>query len=195
VASAPTSRALTPEAYQALVRHARREVQQPDKYPAAQRNLFLLLWIRHTGLRASEVIAARRGDMRRTRGGWLITCVGKGRKRRDVSVPTPAVAALRAYLAHRGLPELEACTHDTPLVAAAAGDGSGSASGVHKAFVRFVRRALRASHLAPEERAQAARATQHWLRHTFATRFAEAGGAEDVLMAELGHSSRNTTAG
>ena len=193
---APTSRALTPEAYKALMRHARREAEQPDTYPAAARNLFLLTWIRHTGLRASELLAARRGDMRRTRAGWLVAVVGKGRRTRDVSVPSPAVAALRAYLAHRGLPVLEACPEDTPLLAAAAGEAGSGASAVHKSFVHFVQRALRAARdLTPADVTEARRATQHWLRHTYATRWAEAGGPQDVLMAELGHSSPATTAG
>ncbi len=191
----PSSRALTAQAYQALVRHAQQEAQQPDVYPAAHRNLFLLLWLRHTGMRASEVLAAVRSDMRRTRAGWIIAVVGKGAKARDVSVSSQAIAALNAYLAHRGLPAVAECPPHTPLLAAATGDSGGTASGIHKAFVRFIQRALRASQLPAEDRAQAALATQHWLRHTYATRWAEAGGPQDVLMAELGHSSPTTTAG
>jgi integrase len=194
-APAPASRALTPAAYDALLRHAQREATQADRYPAAARNLFLLVWIRHTGLRASEVLAGRRSDMRRTRAGWLIGVVGKGRKARDVSVPSPAVAALQAYLRHRGIADLDSCPCETPLLGSAEGETSTSGSAVHKSFTRFVQRALRAAQLPPDERAQAARATQHWLRHTYATRWAEAGGPQDVLMAEMGHSSPTTTAG
>jgi len=52
---------------------------------------------------------------------------------------------------------------------------------------------LRASDLPLAERQKAERATQHWLRHTFATRSAEAETPVDVLMAELGHSKASTT--
>lgn len=194
--SAPSSRALTPEAYARLLHHAKVEAAHQD-LPAAHRNLFILVWIRHTGLRSSELLGARVGDMRRTRTGWLLAVVGKGRKRRDVSVPSPALRALRAYLAQRELPELEQCSADVPLVASSAAANENASAGyaaVHESFKRFVTRAVRASGLPAEARARLAGTTQHWLRHTYATRFAEAGGPQDVLMAELGHADPSTTA-
>lgn len=195
--SAPTSRALSAEAYAVLLQQAHAEAMQ-GVHPAANRNLFILVWIRHTGLRASELLNARIGDLRKTRAGWVLTVVGKGNKQRDVSAPTPAMKALRAYLAWRQLPELEQCDARTTLVAAVQDRGPEAAlsyASAQEAFKRFVLRAVRASKLVGEARAELSRTTQHWLRHTYATRFAEAGGAQDVLMAELGHANPSTTAG
>lgn len=189
-----TSRALTVQAYTCLVEHAQRELDA-GRFPAAARNRFIVVWLRHTGLRASELLAARIGDLRTTAAGWLIRVVGKGTKPRDVSVPSPAVRALGEYLASRGLPTLDQCGRDVPLTATARGEADAPHySAIHASFAAFVRRAMRASNLPPEERDRAARATQHWLRHTYATRFAEASGPQDVLMAELGHSDPSTTA-
>lgn len=196
---APTSRALTPEAYSVLLEHAKAEVRR-GTLPAAGRNLFILVWTRHTGLRAAELLNAQLGDLRRTRAGWLLGVVGKGNKRREVSVPAPAIAALKASLEQRGLPPLDQCTSSTSLVVTAsaatpAADGEPAKyAAVHESFRRFVRRAVRASTLRDDERARVSQATQHWLRHTYATRFAEVGGAQDVLMAELGHADPGTTA-
>lgn len=187
------SRALTPEAYAMLVKHATQEASS-SATPASARNKFILIWLRHTGLRTSELLSARLGAMSQTRVGWIIRVIGKGAKPRDVTVPTPAVRALREYLAQRGLAGLEECAPDVPLVAATAGAGPVRYAAVHQSFTAFVRRAIRASTLTGEARERAARATQHWLRHTYATRFAEAGGAQDVLMAELGHADPGTTA-
>jgi hypothetical protein len=43
--------------------------------------------------------------------------VGKGRKRRQVSVPSPAMRVLLQHLAARGHPVLETCPPDFPCLA------------------------------------------------------------------------------
>ena len=67
-------------------------------------------------------------------------------------------------------------------------------SAVHQAFGGFVRRAVQAADLPADEQLRMRTATQHWLRHTFATRSAEADVPPDVLPAEMGHSDPATTA-
>jgi integrase len=66
------------------------------------------------------------------------------------------------------------------------------------AMKRFVAAALAAAplrDLSLEERAAARRASLHWLRHTHATRAAEADVPVDVLQANLGQADPRTTAG
>lgn len=191
VAPAPTSRALTPAAYQALIS----ALPCPER-PGETRNGFVVTFTRFTGLRATELLNAKVGDLKQQDFGWQLDVIGKGRKRRLVSVPSPALEVLEQYLTARGLPPLSDCEASAPLLAAQDdGRRAPTYSAVHQSLSTFLRRAIRHADLPEREREQALRATQHWLRHTFATRAAEAGVPEDVLMAEMGHASRATTAG
>jgi len=187
---APSSKALSKVAYGCLLKAL------PDpKRPGATRNGFILVFDRFTGLRAAELRAADTGYMELSELGWRIFVVGKGRKPRHVTVPTPAIAALEQYLAARGLPTLAQCPKSTPLLAV---DGEAitrpSYSAVHQSFTAFVRRAMRGTDLPVDEQLRMQQATQHWLRHTFATRSAEAEVPPDVLQAEMGHRDPATTA-
>ena len=187
---APTSKALSKEAYACLLK----ALPDPSR-PGATRNGFLLVFDRFTGLRATELRGADVGALERSDLGWRVYVVGKGRKPRHVSVPTPAIAALEQYLEARGLPLLAQCPKTTPLLAV--GDEAmtrPSYSAVHQSFTAFVRRALREADLPVEEQLRMQQATQHWLRHTFATRSAEADVPPDVLQAEMGHRDPATTA-
>jgi integrase len=191
-AHAPTSRALTPEAYGALLDFA-------DNAPyghATERNRFLLRFLRYTGLRATELIDSRLEALHFSGISWVITVVGKGQKERPVSVPSPAVLALDEYLNARGIawPVPDQQRH-LPLVASLEDPAKPvSYLAIYLGFKSFVRRGLEAWDATEPEKRQALKATLHWLRHTYATRAAEAGLPEDVLMAELGHASRDTTA-
>lgn len=191
VAPAPTSRALTPAAYQALLA----ALPCPER-PGETRNGFVVTFTRFTGLRATELLNAQVGDLKPQDFGWQLDVVGKGRKRRMVSVPSPALEVLEQYLSARGLPAMGDCEPDVPLLAANDdGKRAPTYSAVHQSLSTFLRRAVQRADLPERERERALQATQHWLRHTFATRAAEAGVPEDVLMAEMGHASRATTAG
>ena len=203
--SPPVSRAFTREAFAALCANL------PDPaQPGATRNGFLLLFGRYTGLRASEMLATTLDKFERTEWGWRVFVVGKGRKPRHVSVPSPAVAVLNQYLEARGLPGLGEGLDAAPGEQLAQGGSPGGPpllssqdeplrcptySAVHQSFTGFVRSGLRGSALSVSEQLKAQRATQHWLRHTYATRAAEAETPVDVLQAELGHSNPATTAG
>jgi integrase len=136
--------------------------------------------------------------------------VGKGRKPRHVSVPSPAVAVLNQYLEARGLPGLGEGLDAAPGEQLAGGGSPGGPpllfsqveplryptySPVDQSFTGFVRSGLRGSALSVTEQLKAQSATQDWLRHTYATRAAKAETPVDVLQAELGHSIPATTAG
>ncbi len=187
---APTSKALSKEAYACLLK----ALPDPSR-PCATRNGFLLAFGRFTGLRATELRGSDVGALECGELGWRIYVVGKGRKPRHVTVPRPAIAALEQYLEARGLPPLAQCPKTAPLLAI---DGEAMTrptySAVHQSFTAFVRRALRAADLPVDEQLRMQQATQHWLRHTFATRSAEAGVPPDVLQAEMGHRDPATTA-
>ncbi len=211
-AAAPEgSRAFTPAAWAALL------AQVPRLQPAAAaRMTWLLTFSQATGLRAAELLRARRGDVvSRDEGIWL-RVHGKGARNRLVPVPRVALAATERYFEARGLVWGAAHPH-TPLLAVlarpelpgtdapAAGPlpvldaaerrrrGYLSYSTLAPAFKRFARAAL--ASLPLDEREVALGASLHWLRHTHATRAAEAQVSPDVLQANLGHADPRTTAG
>ena len=81
---------------------------------AQQRLAFALDLLYATGLRLSELVAAKVDDLiwveyaadaadEQPLEGWLLRVVGKGRKVREVPVPNEVVATLAAYLEARGL--------------------------------------------------------------------------------------------
>ncbi|MCK9687354.1 tyrosine-type recombinase/integrase [Scleromatobacter humisilvae] len=188
--AAPESRAFSREVFA----HLCSSLPNPAK-PGESRNGFLLHFGRYTGLRAAEMVSATLGAMKRNEHGWRIRVVGKGRKPRLVTVPSPAVVVLNQYLETRGLRPLGETAANTPLLASRDNPvDCPTYSALHQSFSAFVRRAMRSSNLPLEERERAMEATQHWLRHTYATRAAEADTPLDVLQAELGHCDPATTA-
>lgn len=92
-------------------------VGQLDQLPdtSAHRRLRVALKLLYaTGLRLSEVVAARLDDLQWVEyppdaedqsvvSGWLLRVLGKGQRLREVPVPDEVVAELSAYLAARGL--------------------------------------------------------------------------------------------
>lgn len=86
--------------------------------PAAQRLRFLLDFGYATGLRASELVSAKLGDIETDGQGdhWL-NLVGKGAKAGKVALPPLARVALDHYLVERGLPVTPArWDPHTPLI-------------------------------------------------------------------------------
>jgi integrase len=202
LAAPPTSRALSVEAYKVLL-----DTLASDISPAAPRHRFVLVFLRHTGLRASELVNARMGDLTFERDiGWRLYVVGKGRKARLVTLTKPAMAAISQYLQQRGIDAdplhsggLATVSDDwraLPLLASVSDPHKAvSYPSLHASFTALVRRAMRHATLSPSERQRCEKATTHWMRHTFATRYAEAGGELTVLQAELGQVDPKTTAG
>lgn len=164
---------------------------------AAQRLRFLLDFGYATGLRASELIGAKLGDIQTDeRGNHWLYLSGKGGKKGKVGLPPLARLALDQYLAQRELPITPTrWTPATPLVSNLEGDGAGIASlRLWRVMRRFF---LCAADLIEEDRPATAeklrRASPHWLRHSHASH-ALARGAELVTVRDnLRHGSIATT--
>lgn len=191
-ALAENSRAFTPAVWAALQAQARDDKEDPA---TAARMRFLLTFGEATGLRPAELVSARRGHFSRRNGGWWLRVHGKGARNRVVPVPSTALQATIDFFAGRGV-DFATAPDDLPLLALIA-DGSVPLTypALHKAFKRFVRRALGRTELSATARRDAESAATHWLRHTHATRAAERGVGADVLQANLGHADPRTTAG
>ena len=186
-----SSRAFTPAVWSAL--HAQVNDEREDSATAA-RMRFLLVFGEATGLRPSELVNVRRGHFSRRKGGWWLRVHGKGARNRVVPVPSTALQATVDFLAYRGV-DFAAASDDLPLLALIADSVKPmSYPALHKAFKRFLKRALVRTELPYEVRRDAESAAAHWLRHTHATRAAERGVGADVLQANLGHADPRTTA-
>ncbi|MDN7592073.1 phage integrase family protein [Burkholderia seminalis] len=164
---------------------------------AAQRLRFLLDFGYATGLRASELVSAALGDIRRDEHGdhWLHV-LGKGGKLGKVTLPALARTALDQYLVQRGLPVTPTRWNPaTPLVGSLEEDGAGIEPRrlwrVLRRFFVLVADAIQDERPATAEKLR--RASPHWMRHTHASH-ALARGAELIMVRDnLRHSSISTT--
>jgi site-specific recombinase XerD len=118
-------------------------------HSAAIRLRLALALLYATGLRASEVVSVRVGDLQaveyidaaagvagqggeRVRG-WMLRVVGKGQKLREVPVPQQLVTELQVYLASRGLsPRIDDPANAEAFILAQAADGDERAPGLHQ---------------------------------------------------------------
>lgn len=164
--------------------------------PAAQRLRFLLDFGYATGLRASELISASLGDIRRDEHGdhWLHV-LGKGGKLGKVALPPLARIALDQYLVQRALPVTPARWNPTtPLVASLEEDRGIESTRLWRVLRRFfvlVADAIQNERPATAEKLR--RASPHWMRHTHASH-ALARGAELIMVRDnLRHASISTT--
>ena len=166
-----------------------------DLFPLSRSRLrWLCILCESTGLRAAELIAARREHIHVTRAGALLEVIGKGSRAREVPLPKAAIEATREYFAAREI-DFDSAPPETPLLGSLRDSTQPlTYSSLYETFTRFVRRAVEQCSLEPDQQRAALKASLHWLRHTHATRFAERGGDLDVLQANLGHSDLRTSA-
>ena len=140
------------------------------------RDLAIVLTLRHTGLRVSELVGLRLGDLELgARSGQLRVRQGKGGKHRAVPLNAEARRAIRDYLAVRP------AALDDHLFLGQRGRAL-TASGAYAAIVEYARLAGLDG------------VTPHVLRHTFAKTALDAGANLVEVAALLGHKRLDTTA-
>ena len=168
------------------------DAQAPSASTARIR--FTLLFVEAVGLRSAELLSATLGDLRLEPegwNGWVLQVHGKGAKNRLAAVPGQA---LQAYLLARGLGSIQAAPPGAPLLASTLDP---MAPIGYQALYEDVRgwlaRAVRSSSLPANERERLTGATTHWLRHTFDTRAIAREVPLDVIQAQMGHASIQTT--
>jgi integrase len=172
-----------------------------------------LRWLYATGLRISELAAARCGALERlapadalgtSAAQWRLAIEGKGSRRRHVPVPVALVTELETQLSrHLGCADIRDPIYGpVPLLARFARVGAAprgwSASGLGKAIKNLLSRLSRHCDAADAE--VFAKASAHWLRHSNGSH-ALAGRPNqplqpiEVVRRRLGHASPATTAG
>ncbi|MFP3588522.1 phage integrase family protein [Paraburkholderia sp. SIMBA_055] len=205
-----TARALDDREWKTVRAFAMRLERHGWTVAAAQRLRFVLDFGYATGLRASELVDAKLGDVERDqRGAWWLDVTGKGTKTGRVALPPLARQALLQYLKERRLPV--ARSHwiaSAPLLAALDRNKTTSqrrtqdASGQHSISAARLRQMMgelfqeAAEHVKARSPALAARlqhASPHWLRHTHATHALNAGVELVAVRDNLRHASIATT--
>lgn len=208
-------KALSPEAWEALIDALERRAQVET---GAQERVALaaLLLMGDSGLRRAEAAFAKRGRLSASRhvaGVWMLSLLGKGRKRRQVPVSERTVDSLRAHWADLGL-NFDFPTEDRPLISPvivpatpaararhAAGDAGYTASALYDLVVSTLRRVHRdldaiggALHLSAEDLAKLLDTSPHAFRHTFGMLAVEGGVDLYIVQEILGYASADTTA-
>ncbi|WP_343618142.1 phage integrase family protein [Ralstonia sp.] len=166
--------------------------------PAAQRLRFVLDFGYATGLRASELVSSKLGDIETDRQGdhWL-KLVGKGSRAGKVALPPLARAALDRYLVERGLPVSRARWNPkTPLIGGLGLDADGGISGarlwsVVRRFFETAANVIEKDYAVLAEKLR--KASPHWMRHTHATHALAHGAELTTVRDNLRHASVSTT--
>lgn len=166
--------------------------------PAAQRLRFVLDFGYATGLRASELVSSKLGDVETDRQGdhWL-NLIGKGSRAGKVALPPLARTALDRYLVERGLPVTWARWNPkTPLIGGLGLDADGGISGarlwsVVRRFFGTAANVIEKDYAVLAEKLR--KASPHWMRHTHATHALAHGAELTTVRDNLRHASVSTT--
>jgi site-specific recombinase XerD len=136
-----------------------------------------------TGLRVSELASADWRDVfKDPRGNIGLKVTGKGNKTRVVALRANDVwPLLKSYREKRGLSITLSTKDTTPLVVTQEGKRPSTV-----ALWRWVRAAATKAGIEKE-------VSPHWLRHSYATMLALAGGSPFQIQADLGHSQIETS--
>jgi integrase/recombinase XerD len=157
-----------------------RLLAQPDtSTPRGLRDKALIEVLYATGLRVSELIALRAGDLNLEEG--YLTCIGKGDKQRMVPLGTDAIEWVRRYVRDGRSALLRKKTSPWLFVNARDG-GPLSRVGFWKVLKAYGKAAGLSRPLSP-----------HVLRHSFATHLLERGADLRMIQVMLGHADLSTT--
>lgn len=176
-------------------------VQMANDNPLYERNLFIVAALKVLFLRISELAerpnwSPEMGHFwQDSDGNWWLRAFGKGRKIRDITVPSDFLPFLKRYRASRQLTPLPDSNEHTVMIEKIRGQGGMGSRHLR----RLVQQTFDHAHqkMVSAEGEEVARklkeATTHWLRHTGASMEIERGRALKDLSEDLGHASMATT--
>jgi integrase/recombinase XerD len=185
IGTSPADDLQGPRAWPALpkslsVEDVERLIEQPDPTsPRGLRDRALIEVLYATGMRVSELIRVRPGDLNLEAG--YLTCVGKGNKQRLVPIGDEAARWVTRYL-REGRAALLGRRSSPWLFVNARRGGGLSRVGFWKILKGYGRRAGLKGPLSP-----------HVLRHSFATHLLEHGADLRAIQMMLGHADLSTT--
>jgi integrase/recombinase XerD len=157
-----------------------RLLAEPDiSTPRGLRDKALIEVLYASGMRVSELVAVKPGDLNLDEG--YLTCIGKGDKQRLVPIGQDAVGCLQRYV-RDGRPTLLRQRSSPWLFVNARDGGPLSRVGFWKVLKAYGRKAGIAREISP-----------HVLRHSFATHLLERGADLRAIQVMLGHADLSTT--
>jgi integrase/recombinase XerD len=180
----PTAHLELPKAWRALPKvmsfdEVEALLAAPDRAePRGLRDAAMLELLYATGLRVSELVGLKLGDIQLDAG--YLRCMGKGSKERVVPMGAQADASLRAYLSN-GRPEILGKRRGDALFVNVRG-GPLSRQGFWKILKAYARTAGIRTPVSP-----------HTVRHSFATHLLENGADLRSVQIMLGHADISTT--
>ncbi len=166
-----------------------------------ERNLFIIAALKTLFLRISEL--SERADWSPIMGhfwqdedeNWWLKVFGKGRKLRDITVPTDFLPFLQRYRLYRGLPGMPLTKENNVLVEKIRGQGGMTSRQLRRLVQDVFDKAY--ENMRVNEGATKAlklkEASSHWLRHTGASMEIERGRPLKDVSEDLGHASMATT--
>ena len=186
----PETKALSEAAVSEVLRYIR--AQAPSS--ARDRMIFIVTFLEAVGLRSSEFVRAKLADMQREPEGWIMQVLGKGAKSRIVALPGQAFEAMQTYLAQRGLGGIETAPPEAPLLASTTNPMQPIGyQSLYEHVRSWLCKSIAMAELPAHERIRLSGVSTHWLRHTFGTRAVARQVPLDVIQAQMGHSSIQTT--
>ena len=166
-----------------------------------ERNLFIIATLKTLFLRISEL--SERRDWSPIMGhfwqdedeNWWLKVYGKGRKLRDITVPTDFLPFLERYRLYRGLPGMPLSNENNVLVEKIRGQGGMTSRQLRRLVQDVFDNAYENMrlHESPNKALKLKEASTHWLRHTGASMEIERGRPLKDVSEDLGHSSMATT--
>ncbi len=166
-----------------------------------ERNLFIISALKSLFLRISELSERSNWSpimqhfWEDENHNWWLKVYGKGRKLRDVTVPTQFLDFLKRYRSSRGLSPLPASDENEPIVEKIRGQGGMTSRHLRRLVQEIFNKAYeKMKEKEGEDKAKKLKeASTHWLRHTGASMEIERGRALKDLSEDLGHASMATT--
>lgn len=169
--------------------------------PTYERSLFVICALKTLFLRISELSERKHWSptmshfWQDSEGNWWLKIYGKGRKLRDITVPSSFMAYLKRYRNYRGLNPLPSTSENYPIVEKIRGQGgmtSRQLSRIVQEVFDLAYQEMKRDH-GEDSASKLKEASTHWLRHTGASMEVERGRALKDLSEDLGHSSMATT--
>ncbi len=156
---------------------------------------FILRFMESVGLRSAELLNAKLEDFRLEPEGWVsCRCMARVPKNRIAAVTGQAFAALQEYLQLRGIGTNETALPEAPLLASTLDPMEPIGyQALYEHVEGWFYKVISASALSLNERLKLSGASTHWLRHTFGTRAIARDVPLDVIQAQMGHASIQTT--
>jgi site-specific recombinase XerD len=191
----PNKRKLDTKAFsEGTMKELVRVIMTQPPSPSRARILFILGFVEAVGLRSQELISAKLQDFSLEPEGLVLQVHGKGAKNRIAAVPGQAQLWLRQYLEAKNLPWISEAPGHYPLLSSLTDPAEHVGyQSLYQHVKGWLKKAVALSQIPAHERHKISGASTHWLRHTFGTRAVAKEVPPDVIQAQLGHASIQTT--